>query len=70
MNTWNRIRRWILGALMLLVPVLSLIIWRLFRMMASDDPAVWKREIAQFKKQDRHHLPPEGVIVFTGSSSI
>jgi len=70
MNSWSRIRRWIWGALMLLVPVASLLIWRLFRMMASDDPAVWKREIAKFKEQDRHHSPLQGVIVFTGSSSI
>ncbi|GAC1404484.1 MAG: SGNH/GDSL hydrolase family protein [Ktedonobacteraceae bacterium] len=70
MNTWSRTRRWILAALILLAPVLGLIAWRLFRMMASDDPTIWKREIAKFKEQDRHHAPPQGVIVFTGSSSI
>jgi lysophospholipase L1-like esterase len=59
-----------LGALIVLAPVLGLIVWRMVRMLSSDDPAIWAREIATFKKQDRHHRPPEGAIAFTGSSSI
>lgn len=34
------------------------------------DPRVWERAIRRFEKNDRRCFPPEGVIVFTGSSSI
>jgi hypothetical protein len=53
MNTWKRARRWMLGGLIVLAPVLGLMVWRLVRRLSSDDPAIWAREIAMFKKQDR-----------------
>jgi len=62
--------RWILGTLVLLAAILGLIARRMLRMLASDDPAIWAREIARFKKQDRYHPPSQEVIVFAGSSSI
>ena len=36
----------------------------------KGDPRVWERAIRRFEKNDRRCFPPEGVIVFTGSSSI
>jgi lysophospholipase L1-like esterase len=36
----------------------------------KGDPRVWERAIRRFEKDDRLRFPPEGVIVFTGSSSI
>ncbi len=36
----------------------------------SGDPAAWEGSIRKFEAQDRLNPPPEGVIVFTGSSSI
>ncbi len=36
----------------------------------KGDPKVWERAIRRFEKNDRRCFPPEGVIVFTGSSSI
>ncbi len=38
--------------------------------LSSDAPTIWEGEIRRFEKQDRQSPPPEGVIVFTGSSSI
>jgi hypothetical protein len=57
MNTWKHALLWAPGVLVELVPVLGLMIWRLVRMFTSDDPAIWARQIATFKKQDRRHLP-------------
>jgi len=34
------------------------------------DPEFWEGEIRRFERQDRRDGPPEGVILFTGSSSI
>jgi lysophospholipase L1-like esterase len=34
-----------------------------------NDPNAWEASIRSFEAQDRHQLPPSGVIVFTGSSS-
>jgi lysophospholipase L1-like esterase len=36
----------------------------------KGDPKIWDRAIRRFETNDRRRLPPEGVIVFTGSSSI
>ena len=36
----------------------------------SDAPDAWEWSIARFEADDRQHPPPEGAIVFTGSSSI
>ncbi len=70
MSTRKRARRWMLGGLILLATVPGLIIRRLVHLFTSDDPATWAEEIAAFKMQDRHDPPPEGAIVFVGSSSI
>jgi lysophospholipase L1-like esterase len=70
MNTQKRARQWMLGGLVLLAPVLGFIAWRLIRLMMSDNPAIWAKQIAEFKKQDRLEPLPAGAIVFTGSSSI
>jgi lysophospholipase L1-like esterase len=70
MNTRNRDRLWILGAVTLLAPIIGLIIWRFVRMISSDDPKIWAKQIDTFKKLDQQHQPPGDVIVFTGSSSI
>ncbi len=70
MKTRSGVLKWIVGILALLVPLMGLTIWRFLRMLMSDDPAIWAKEIANFQKQDRNDPPPEGVIVFTGSSSI
>lgn len=70
MNTRKRVLLWIMGSLVVLAPVLGLMIRRMVRMIASDDPAIWARQIAAFKKQDARNAPPVGAIVFTGSSSI
>ncbi len=45
-------------------------IWRVAHTLFSDDPTVWAGEIAKFKKADARNPPSEGIIVFTGSSSI
>ena len=66
----KHIRQWLLGGLIISIPVLGWLIWRVYRVMASDDPAIWAKEIEEFKRQDREAAPPEGGIVFTGSSSI
>src|SRR5438105_2679378 len=70
MNIWSRYRLWILGAVALLAPITGLIILRFVRMIASDDPKIWAKQIDTYKKLDQQHQPPEDVIVFTGSSSI
>ena len=70
MNIQSRYRLWILGAVALLAPITGLIIWRFVRMITSDDPKIWAKQIDASKKQDQQHQPPENVIVFTGSSSI
>lgn len=70
MNTWKRVRQWVLGALVLLAPVLALLAWRLIRLVTSENPAIWAKEIEAFKKQDRLHPPAAGAILFVGSSSI
>jgi lysophospholipase L1-like esterase len=36
----------------------------------SDDPKVWEPEIAAFERIDRESPPPDGAILFVGSSSI
>ncbi len=59
----------ILGGISIGVLV-AYLIGRVLRTLFSDDPAVWAGAIAAFKKADRRNPPPEGVIVFTGSSSI
>jgi len=38
--------------------------------LRSADPTMWEGVIRKFEKEDRRSHPPEGVIVFTGSSSI
>jgi lysophospholipase L1-like esterase len=38
--------------------------------LSRGDPTIWERNIRKFEKQDRETPPPEGVIVFIGSSSI
>ncbi|MGB8646347.1 MAG: GDSL-type esterase/lipase family protein [Anaerolineae bacterium] len=53
-----------------LIAWLAYLIWRVLHTLLSDDPAVWAGDIAKFIKADRRNPPPEGVIVFTGSSSI
>ena len=70
MNIRSRSRLWILGAIALLASITGLIIWRFVRMITSDDPRIWSRQIGTYKKLDQQHQPPEDVIVFTGSSSI
>ncbi len=70
MKIKNGTLKWILGILVLLVPLVGLTVWRFLRMLMSDDPAIWAKEIANFKQQDRDNPPEEDVIVFTGSSSI
>lgn len=37
---------------------------------AAGDPNAWESTIAAFEAQDRRSPPPEGAVVFTGSSSI
>jgi lysophospholipase L1-like esterase len=37
---------------------------------ANQDPALWEGGIRWFEKADEKRMPPSGVIVFTGSSSI
>ena len=70
MNILSRNRLWILGAVTLLAPIIGLLIWRFVRMITSDDPKIWAKQIDTYKKLDQQHQPPEDVIVFTGSSSI
>lgn len=38
--------------------------------LATHDSSVWENDIASFEKSDRIAPPPQGPIVFTGSSSI
>ena len=48
-------------------------IWDGFRILASsmsEREDAWEWSIRQFEEQDRGHRPPEGAVVFTGSSSI
>ena len=70
MNILSRNRLWIVGAVTLLAPIIGLLIWRFVRMITSDDPKIWAKQIDTYKKLDQQHQPPEDVIVFTGSSSI
>ena len=70
MAIWKRGGFWLLVAFAALVSVLILLARRVLRLMASDDPAMWAKEIEAFKQYDRQHPPAEGAIVFTGSSSI
>jgi lysophospholipase L1-like esterase len=70
MNTGSGYKLWILGAAALLASITGLIILRFIRMISSDDPKIWAKQIDTFKKEDKQQLPPEDVIVFTGSSSI
>jgi lysophospholipase L1-like esterase len=70
MKSRSGVLKWIVGILALLIPLMGLTVWRFFRMLMSDDPAIWAKEIANFQKQDRDAPPPEGVILFVGSSSI
>lgn len=50
--------------------------WEWFRLIvsaarsAAGDPNAWESTIAAFEAQDRRSPPPEGAVVFTGSSSI
>jgi lysophospholipase L1-like esterase len=44
--------------------------FRMLRSSLSDSPDAWEWSIAQFEQADRVQKPPEGVVVFTGSSSI
>ena len=59
----------------------SIVLWGLFLIglalvarqiaqAARGDPALWEREIRRMEREDQQRMPPEGVIVFTGSSSI
>ena len=70
MKIRNGTLKWLLGILALLAPLIGLTVWRFLRMLMSDDPAIWSKEIANFKQQDRDNPPAKDVIVFTGSSSI
>jgi hypothetical protein len=53
----------------LVLPIV-LITARFIIKQRKGDPRVWERAIRRFEKNDRRCFPPEGVIVFTGSSSI
>ncbi len=70
MNIRSHYRLWIGGAITLLAPITGLLIWRFVRLITSDDPRIWAKQIDTYKKQDLQQLPPDDVIVFTGSSSI
>ena len=70
MKSRSGVRKWIVGILALLVPLMGLTVWRFLRILMSDDPAIWAKEIANFQKHDRENLPLKGAILFTGSSSI
>jgi lysophospholipase L1-like esterase len=57
----------VLGALFLIGFVL---VARQITRAVKGDPTVWEPEIRRLERHDRRGMPPEGVIVFTGSSSI
>jgi lysophospholipase L1-like esterase len=44
--------------------------FRMIRSSMSDSPNAWEWSIARFETADRVQKPPDGVVVFTGSSSI
>lgn len=60
--------RRILWASLFLAPALLACAVYLFWSMGK--PGFWRSQIAEFEKADRAHPPKQGIIVFTGSSSI
>jgi lysophospholipase L1-like esterase len=65
--TWGTIVLIALGGLFLIGLV---VVARQIVRAARGDPTVWEPEIRRLEREDRRGMPPEGVIVFTGSSSI
>ena len=57
-------------ALVAYVVVLGLSVHESRERTLSDDPGVWEAEIAAFEAADRQQPPPDGAILFVGSSSI
>jgi len=45
-------------------------IWREISMMCSEDPAIWDDAIREFAAADERAPPPEGAVLFVGSSTI
>lgn len=43
---------------------------KLLKRLYENDPFLWRRAIQKFKEEDKRNPPPQGVILFTGSSSI
>jgi lysophospholipase L1-like esterase len=58
----------VLAALVAALGLMSLA--RFVAKLRSADPTMWEGAIRRFEKADHRSPPPEGVIVFTGSSSI
>ena len=42
----------------------------LLKRLYENDPFLWRRAIQKFKEEDKRNPPPQGAILFTGSSSI
>jgi uncharacterized protein YneF (UPF0154 family) len=47
-----------------------LLVLRYLVRLSREDPTIWERSIRKFEKQNLQTPPPQGVIVFAGSSSI
>lgn len=60
----------IIGIVLIAVAIPGYGLFQEIQKAASEDPLVWEEDIAAFEAQDRTALPPQGAIVFTGSSSI
>lgn len=60
-------RRILLVSLFVVALILACAVYIFWSM---GKPGFWKFQIAQFQKADRVHPPKQGIIVFTGSSSI
>ncbi len=59
-----------IGALVILVAIGGRIFWLEIGRTFSPDPTVWEPEIGAFESADQERPPPDGAILFVGSSSI
>lgn len=62
----------LIGALLLMAAAAYYVtpVWREISMMCSEDPAVWEDAIADFAAADEDAPPPDGAVLFVGSSTI